>query len=43
MIVFAMSAVKDVSADGLAFWMADFTEVSVAEIHVNAINAFQLS
>ena len=43
MIVFAWSGVKDVSADGLAFWMADFTEVSVAEIHANAVDAFQLS
>ena len=43
MIVFATSALKDVAADSLAFWMADFTEVSVAEIHANAVDAFQLS
>ena len=40
MIVFAGVAVKDVSTDGLAFRMADLTEVSVAKIHGNAINVF---
>ena len=42
LVVFAGVAVKDVSADGLAFWMADLTEESVAKIHANAINVFQL-
>ena len=42
LVVFAGVAVKDVSADGLAFWMADLTEVSVTQIHANAMNAFQV-
>ena len=33
---------ENVSADGLAFWVTDLTEVSVSQVHVNAINSFQL-
>ena len=33
---------ENVSADGLAFWVTDLTEVSVAQVHANTINSFQL-
>ena len=42
LIVSAGLAVEDVSADCLAFGVTDLTEKSVAQVHANAINSFQL-
>ena len=42
LIVSGGVTVENVSADCLAFWVTDLTKVSVAQVHANTINSFQL-
>jgi len=42
LVMFVMVSIENVSTDSVSFWVADLAQVSIAKIHVNAINAFQL-
>ena len=42
LIMFAVVPMENFSTDSLSFWVADLTQVSIAKIHANAIDAFQL-
>ena len=42
LVMFAVVSMENFSTDSLSFWVADLAQVSIAKIHANAIDAFQL-
>ena len=42
LVMFVVVLMENLSTDSLSFWVADLAQVSITNIHANAMNALQL-